>query len=166
MDTLEEYFGTRISAFLDDTGLSPTRFGRMALGDPDLMRQIKRGRSLRLRTAECVLAFISGFGRESGGARRPPTRPRYRKHASRAKKTKRNRAKSEQQTKPGTTPLIRVVTTAGGDGPHWPVADHDLCDGGCGAVPQADPAWRVGRGLDRVGTGRVDSRPDRETAVR
>ena len=109
METLEEYFSTRVSTFLDDTGLSPTRFGRMALGDPNLMRQIKRGRSLRLRTADRVLAFISGFGRESGGARRPPTRPRYRKPASRAKRRKRNRAMSEQQTEAGTTPSIRFV---------------------------------------------------------
>ena len=42
METLEEYFSTRVSAFLDDTGLSPTRLGRMALGDPNLMRRIER----------------------------------------------------------------------------------------------------------------------------
>ena len=44
----------------------------MALGDPNLMRQIKRGRSPTLRTADRVLAFISGFGRQSGGAHHPP----------------------------------------------------------------------------------------------
>ena len=109
METLEEYFSTRVSAFLDDTGLSPTRFGRMALGDPNLMRRIEGGRSPRLRTADHVLAFISGFGRESDGARHPPRRPRYRKPASRAKRTKRNRAMSEQQTEPGTTPPVRFV---------------------------------------------------------
>ena len=75
METLEEYFSKRVSAFLDDTGLSPTRFGRKALGDPNPVRQIEGGRSLTLRSADRVLAFISGFGRESGGARDPPVAP-------------------------------------------------------------------------------------------
>ena len=48
METLQEQFDTRVSAFLARTGLSRTRFGRMALGDPNLMRQIDGGRSLTL----------------------------------------------------------------------------------------------------------------------
>ncbi len=109
METLQEYFSTRVSGFLDDTGLSRTRFGRMALGDPNLMRQIEGGRSPTLRTADRVLAFISGFGRESGGARHKPNRPGYRKPASRTKKAKRNRAMSKQQTEPGTSRSVRFV---------------------------------------------------------
>jgi len=49
METLQRQFSRRVSAFLDRTGLSPTRFDRMALGDPNLMRQIDGGRSLTLR---------------------------------------------------------------------------------------------------------------------
>ena len=109
METLEEYFSTRVSTFLDRTGVSRTRFGRMALGDPNLMRQIDGGRSLTLRTADRVLAFISGFGREPGGAREPPRRPRHRKPPSRAKRTTRNKPMSERQTEPRTTPPIRFV---------------------------------------------------------
>ena len=109
METLEEYFSTRVSAFLDDTGLSPTRFGRKALGDPNLVRQIEGGRSLTLRSADRVLAFISSFGRESGGARDPPHRPRYRKPAPRAKRTRRNTAMTKQQTEPRTNPAVRFV---------------------------------------------------------
>ena len=109
METLQEYFSTRVSTFLDRTGVSRTRFGRMALGDPNLMRQIEGGRSLTLRTADRVLAFISGFGREPGGAREPPRRPRHRKPASRARRTKRNRAMSEQRTEQKATPPIRLV---------------------------------------------------------
>ncbi len=112
METLEEYFSTRVSAFLDDTGLSPTRFGRQALGDPNLVRQIERGRSLTLRSADRVLAFISGFGRESGGARDPPRRPRYRKpapRAKRAKRTRRNTTMTKERTEPRTNPAVRFV---------------------------------------------------------
>ena len=109
METLQEYFSTRVSAFLDRTELSRTRFGRMALGDPNLMRQIDGGRSLKLRTADRVLAFISGFGRESDGTRDPSKRPRYRKPASRAKRTTGSRAMSEQRTEPKTIPPIRFV---------------------------------------------------------
>ena len=81
----------------------------MALGDPNLMRQIDGGRSLTLRTADRVLAFISGFGREPSGAREPPRRPRHRKPASRAKRTTRNKPMSERHTEPGTTSPIRFV---------------------------------------------------------
>ena len=109
METLEEYFSTRVSGFLDDTGLSRTRFGRMALGDPILMRRIEGGRSPTLRTADRILAFISGFGRDPGGGRRPPLRPRYRNPASRATRRKRNRAMSKQQTEPGTSRPVRFV---------------------------------------------------------
>ena len=109
METLEEYFSTRVSAFLDDTGLSPTALGRKALGDPNLVRQIEGGRSLTLRSADRVLAFISGFGRESGGARDPPRRPRYRKRAPRAKRTRRNTAMTKQRTEPRTNPAVRFV---------------------------------------------------------
>ncbi len=109
METLEEYFSTRVSAFLDDTRLSPTRFGRKALGDPNLVRQIEGGRFLTLRSADRVLAFISGFGRESGHARCPPRRPRYRKHAPRAKRTRRNTAMTKQRTAPRTNPAVRFV---------------------------------------------------------
>ena len=47
MQTLEEQFDTRLNAFLGRTGLRPTTLGMKAVGDPSLLRQIERGRSLR-----------------------------------------------------------------------------------------------------------------------
>ena len=75
METLEGLFRSRVSAFLGRSGLSPTAFGEMAVGDPNLMRQIGRGRSPSLRTADRILAFIAEQDRASGGGRDPPRRP-------------------------------------------------------------------------------------------
>jgi len=37
METLEEQFISRVSAFLGDSGVSPTALGMKAVGDPNLM---------------------------------------------------------------------------------------------------------------------------------
>ena len=68
----------------------------MALGDPSLVRRIERGRSLTLRTADRILAFVSEYDGKTGGTRDPPRRPRYRKPSPRARKTNRSRATTEQ----------------------------------------------------------------------
>ncbi len=73
--TLEGQFISRVSAFIGRSGLSPTAFGKKAVGDPNLMRQIGRGRSPSLRTADRILAFIAEQDRASGGGRDPPRRP-------------------------------------------------------------------------------------------
>ena len=96
MDTLEEYVRARVSAFLESTGVSPTRFGRMAVGDPHLVRRMERGRSLTLWMADRVLAFIADHERGSGGARDPPGRPRYRKPSRARKRPKKSTARSDQ----------------------------------------------------------------------
>ncbi len=75
METLEGQFISRVSAFLGRSGLSPTAFGQMTVGDPNLMRQIGRGRSPSLRTADRILAFIAEHDGASGGGRDPPRRP-------------------------------------------------------------------------------------------
>ena len=72
MQTLEEQFNTRLNAFLGSTGLRPTTLGMQAVGDPNLMRQIDGGRSLSLRTADRVLAFVADYDLDSGGPRTPP----------------------------------------------------------------------------------------------
>ena len=69
METLEQQFDSRVRVFLGRTGLSPTTFGMKALGDPNLMRQIDGGRSMSLRTADRVLAFIDDYDGGSGGPR-------------------------------------------------------------------------------------------------
>ncbi|MDE2678583.1 MAG: hypothetical protein OXI76_11810 [Gemmatimonadota bacterium] len=75
METLEGQFISRVSAFSGRSGVSPTAFGTKAVGDPNLMRQIGRGRSPSLRTADRILAFIAGQDGASGGGRDPPRRP-------------------------------------------------------------------------------------------
>ena len=72
METLEQQFDSRVRVFLGRTGVSPTTFGMKALGDPNLMRQIDGGRSLSLRTADRVLAFVADCDLDSGGPRTPP----------------------------------------------------------------------------------------------
>ena len=79
MQTLEGQFISRLTAFLGRSGLSPTAFGMKALGDPNLVRQIESGRSLTLRSADRVQAFMDEHDGISGGARAPPSRSRYRK---------------------------------------------------------------------------------------
>ena len=59
----------------------------MALGDPHLVRRMEGGRSLTLRTADRVLAFVAGYGGRSGGARDPPRRPRHRKPSREPRRT-------------------------------------------------------------------------------
>ena len=75
MQTLEEQFNTRLNAFLGSTGLRPTTLGMQAVGDPSLLRQIERGRSPSLRTADRVLAFVADYDLDSGGPRTPAPRP-------------------------------------------------------------------------------------------
>ena len=76
MDTLEEYVRARVSAFLESTGVSPTRFGRMAVGDPHLVRRYGAwpladavdggpGSGVHRRPRE-------GLGRRAGSARPSP----------------------------------------------------------------------------------------------
>ena len=75
METLEGQFISRVSAFLGRSGLSRTAFGTKAVGDPNLMPEIGRGRSPSLRTADRILAFIAEHDGASGGGRDPPRRP-------------------------------------------------------------------------------------------
>ena len=109
METLEEYVGSRIRSFLDSTGMSPTRFGRLAVGDPHLVRRIERGRSLTLRTADRVLAFIRDYAGDSGGARDPPRRPRYRKPSRSTRRTRRDEAKTDPPGNERTRAPTRIL---------------------------------------------------------
>ena len=55
-------FKSRVSAFLERTGMKPATFGMKALGDPNLLCQIGEGRSPSLRTADWVLSFTVDCG--------------------------------------------------------------------------------------------------------
>ena len=76
MDTLEQLFAERVIAFLRRTGMSPTRFGRRVVGDPNLIRQIERGRSPTLRTADRIPTFITHYDPDARGIWDPPWPPR------------------------------------------------------------------------------------------
>lgn len=68
------YFERRVAAFLRRVRMSPSEFGERAVRDRKLLGDMRRGRSLRLATADRVLAFIDAFGRsrESDGSRDSP----------------------------------------------------------------------------------------------
>ena len=109
METLEQQFNSRVRVFLGRTGLRPTTFGMKALGDPNLMHQIDGGRSLSLRTADRVLAFVADYDLDSGGPRTPPRGHRRWKPSSRARRTRRSRAMSEQPIEQRTNPPTRFL---------------------------------------------------------
>ena len=61
METLKGLFMARVDAFLERTGVGPTTLGRQAVGDPNLVRELRHGRSPTLVTADQLLAFMEGF---------------------------------------------------------------------------------------------------------
>lgn len=107
--TLEQEFNSRVNAFLRRTGVSPTALGLKALGDPNLMRQIRRGRSPSLRTADRLLAYIAAYELAGGGARDPPIRSRRPRFATRAMRTREGRAMTTSVTEERTTPTTRLL---------------------------------------------------------
>ncbi len=109
MQTLEEQFNTRVNAFLSWSGISPTTLGMLAVGDPNLLREIARGRSVSLRMADRVLAFIATWERDSGGARAPLARPRRPRTATRARRTQRSGAMRERPSNERTKPPVRLL---------------------------------------------------------
>ena len=109
METLEQQFDSRVRVFLGRTGLSPTTFGMKALGDANLMRQIDGGRSLSLRTADRVVAFVADYDLDSGGPRTPPRGHWRRKPSPGARRTRRSRAMSEQPIEQRTNPPTRFL---------------------------------------------------------
>lgn len=62
----------RIELYLRRARMSPSRFGREAVGDPHFVPGLRRGRQPRASTTRRVLAFIRARERAlaSGGARR------------------------------------------------------------------------------------------------
>ena len=109
METLERYFSARVAAFLDLTGMSATTFGMRAVGDPNLLRQIAAGRSLSLRMADRVLAFIDGYDADSDGARAPPRRHRRRWSKAAAERVRGSGAMTGRPSERGTGEPIRFI---------------------------------------------------------
>lgn len=105
MATLEELFNSRVSAFLERTGLSPTTLGMRALRDPSLLHQIGAGPSPSLRTADRVLAFIDNYDGDSGGIRDPPRRLSLRKPSTSTGRTNRSRTMTENPEQQNGSPV-------------------------------------------------------------
>lgn len=49
---------SKIEAFCETHSMGVTKFGRSAIGDPNLVSNLRSGRSLTLKTANAVLAFM------------------------------------------------------------------------------------------------------------
>ncbi|WP_082698260.1 hypothetical protein [Novosphingobium fuchskuhlense] len=69
MDLLEQ-----IEAYLARSHVAPSRFGRLAAGDPRLVADLKSGRRLRQRTEERLRRYLTKAAAEvpSAGAGRSP----------------------------------------------------------------------------------------------
>lgn len=52
------YLMRRIQLFLQRAEMSPTRFGREAIGDPRLVTDLRNGRELRETTAARIAAWL------------------------------------------------------------------------------------------------------------
>lgn len=53
----------RIDAHLRAHRMTPTRFGREALGDPNLVAQLRQGRQLRAATVRRILNYLTSSER-------------------------------------------------------------------------------------------------------
>ncbi|MBO9624032.1 MAG: hypothetical protein J7500_15090 [Sphingomonas sp.] len=49
----------KIEKFLRRTDMAPTRFGRLAIGDPRLVHDLRRGREPRPRMVARIEAFLA-----------------------------------------------------------------------------------------------------------
>ena len=59
----------QIEAYMRRTRVSPSRFGREALGDPNFVTNLREGREPRPATVERVMAFIRT--QDDAAARQP-----------------------------------------------------------------------------------------------
>jgi len=109
MKTLEGHFRSRLDAFIESTGMPLSTLGRRAIGDPNLMREIARGRSPTLRTADRILAYTTTYERERHRARYPPPRRPRRRKKPRAKRTRRSGTMTESPKDPRTTSPVRLL---------------------------------------------------------
>lgn len=50
----------KVDRFPRESGMAPTRFGRLALNDPALVHDLRRGRLPRPATVARIDAFITG----------------------------------------------------------------------------------------------------------
>lgn len=51
----------RVARFIKKHGMKPSRFGKLAVGDPCFVLELLRGRSPTLRTVERIEKFMKGY---------------------------------------------------------------------------------------------------------
>jgi sulfate adenylyltransferase subunit 2 len=76
MDSVSQSFLSEIERFLDSSGLEPTALGKQALGDPNFVFDLRKGRSPSTRTMDKVKTWIAAQARPTrpdNAAIRPPT---------------------------------------------------------------------------------------------
>jgi len=69
MTTLTEQLNTEIDAFLTRTGMAPSMFGLKSCGDKHVVRRLRMGRSVTLRTADHIRKFMQDYSPASGKQR-------------------------------------------------------------------------------------------------
>ena len=57
-----------IETFLPNSGLSETAFGMGALGDPNMLKELRLGREMRWKTIQKVRNFMASISAEQGSA--------------------------------------------------------------------------------------------------
>lgn len=62
--SITKQFSARVEGFLLASGMAPSRLGRDAVGDPNLVKDMREGRSFHTGTMDTVLEFIARWERE------------------------------------------------------------------------------------------------------
>ncbi len=75
MDTMAQSFLLEIERFLGSAGMEPTALGKQALGDPNFVFDLRKGRSPSTRTIDKVRSWISQQSARPQASPRPFQRP-------------------------------------------------------------------------------------------
>jgi len=59
---------TQVEAFLIETGMKPTRFGRETMADGALVQHLRAGRSLSLANANKLVTFMAQYAAQQAAA--------------------------------------------------------------------------------------------------
>jgi hypothetical protein len=62
METIDPIL-TKITRFINKTGMAPTTFGKEAAGDVNLVSQLQAGRELRRKLRARVLSYIEDYNK-------------------------------------------------------------------------------------------------------
>ena len=155
MEMLKGLFMARVDAFLERTGVAPATLGRQAVGDPNLVRELRHGRSPTLATADQLLAFMEGFD-EAGVDPVSSRSDRLRDSSPRERRGREmTRAMVQEMEVPiriVRLPAVQARTGLGRSTIYVRLAE--------GSFPRPVQLGARGR-LDRVGGGRVDPQADR-----